>query len=282
MASEIDFMRMLLGDPDPAPAGTTRFFSNDQIVMLRRNTESFERAAEYGWSAKAAFYANLVDINESGAERFLSQMHKNAIRQIQQYHIAAETAFNALNKSVKPFPAAIGSPWGVQRISNVNWPSTWIIGDASRGPSGLIIFIETPVPVGGAEVFSEDEVVALVPITTHSVPDDRPFNLNVEKGRTFDFKFFYKPQGSLVDLSGWSAQLLVRPVGNPGGSALLTLTSGGGTIIIAGGAFDIHLTPAQTAALAFTQGEYELVATDPNFDQFRLVGGLFIVTIGDV
>lgn len=281
-SGEITYMRMLLGDPDPAPAGTTRFFSDDQINMLLLNTESRERAAQVGWSAKAAFYADLVDINESGAERLLSQMHKNAVRQAQLYQKAAQDFFEALASSIRPSPAVIGAPWGRQILRDSRWMSTMIIGDSSRGPSGLIIFIETPVPTGGTDQLLADETIQLAPVTTHTVPDDRPFHLTIEKGRTFDFKFFYKPQGSLVDLSGWSAQLVVRPSGNPLGTSLLTLSSSGGTILFTDGSFNPHLSPVQTAALSFAEGEYELVATSPTTDQYRLVGGLFTVSTGDV
>lgn len=281
-SGEIGYMRMLLGDPDPAPAGTTRFFSDDQINMLLLNTESRDRAAQVGWSAKAAFYADLVDINESGAERLLSQMHKNAVRQAQLYQKSAQDFFDALKSSVRPSPAVIGTPWGLQPVCNSRWMSNMVIGDASRGPTGFIIFIETPVPTGGTDQLLADETIQLAPVTTHSVPDERPFHLTLEKGRTFDFKFFYKPEGSLVDLSGWSAQLVVRPSGNPLGSPLLTLSTAGGTILLSNGAFNPHLSPAQTAALSFAEGEYELAATSPTTDQYRLVGGLFTVTTGDV
>lgn len=61
-------------------------FSDDELIdmILRHNGNIYLAAAE-AWSAKQADYSKLVDISESGSERKLSQMFKNANTMAEAY-----------------------------------------------------------------------------------------------------------------------------------------------------------------------------------------------------
>lgn len=73
-------LRLLIGERiKPGKSDSDTAFTDDELIdmILRHNGNIYLAAAE-AWSAKQAEYSKLVDINESGSERKLSQMFKNA------------------------------------------------------------------------------------------------------------------------------------------------------------------------------------------------------------
>lgn len=52
------------------------------------------RAAAVIWTQKAASYATLVDVAESGSSRKLSDLHKNALTLAGQFGMAADAVVN--------------------------------------------------------------------------------------------------------------------------------------------------------------------------------------------
>lgn len=80
------------------------------------------------------------------------------------------------------------------------------------------------------------------------------YDLQVNQGETFTKVFTYKnPDGSLIDLTGYSARMQVR-TNYEAPTFLLELTTANGGIVIGGtaGTITINITPAQTLAIAIT------------------------------
>lgn len=73
-------LRQLLGESIPAGGvDEDTLFSDDMIDdILTRYPDIYEAAAE-GWRIKAAKLADLVNTNESGTSRSMSDLHKHAL-----------------------------------------------------------------------------------------------------------------------------------------------------------------------------------------------------------
>lgn len=80
---------------DALPDGSddsSAFFLNDEIhSLLAINGGSIVGAAYDGWAIRAAHYQTLVDVEESGSSRRLSQMFKNAEAMMKFYEKALES-----------------------------------------------------------------------------------------------------------------------------------------------------------------------------------------------
>lgn len=78
--SEVETLRMMAGDR--IKVGETegdKFFTDHELqVILNMANGDLNVAAAICWSAKASEYAELIDMNESGSDRKLSQMFKQA------------------------------------------------------------------------------------------------------------------------------------------------------------------------------------------------------------
>lgn len=81
---QIDRLRRKLGDRVPTSGDDSdTFFRNAEIVELWNEASGvIDFAALKGWQEKAAEYARLIDISESGSDRKLSQKHTNANRMV--------------------------------------------------------------------------------------------------------------------------------------------------------------------------------------------------------
>lgn len=80
-------LRRMVGDRIP-PGGdeNSAFFSDAEIDdLISEAGESLNTAAFYGWLAKMAEFAKLVDRNVSGADMRLSQMYKQAEAMAKHY-----------------------------------------------------------------------------------------------------------------------------------------------------------------------------------------------------
>lgn len=288
---DVQYLRLLLAEPNPpngmpAQPGQTlvgSLFSDDQLEMLIDRTALVTRAAEVGWKAKAAYLQPLVDIDESGVSRKLSQMYKNAMMMAAQYKITADEEWMAIQGSVRT--VGIGaSPWGPQysRYPNTIFGSL-IIGDVSRaGAGGSIFFIEVPIDpnILNEKLFTGNEPVdaAVVATTQFDVPTVRRLSLFVESGRSANFTFNYldPTSGTIVDITGWSAQITVRTA--PGGPILMQQAL---SVDVSDCAFIFADNGANTSGYGFVQGDYEVVATDGSGNSISLCNGTMFVGLGD-
>lgn len=103
-------------------------------------------------------------------------------------------------------------------------------------------------------------------------------NFTIYKNATFYKRVFFKVEGALQNLTGGSAELVIK--NEPGGTTLLTLSSSTEGIALGGaaGTIDIEIPKATTATLTWEVGTYELryTSTDPRTDVI-LLGGFKVV-----
>lgn len=104
-------LRLMVGERVPAggtPADT--FFSDDELTdMIVRHSGNMYLAASEAWGAKTADRANLHDITESGSERKLSQLFRNAKAMQDGY---ASAGINAAQNLISPPVAKVASILG--------------------------------------------------------------------------------------------------------------------------------------------------------------------------
>lgn len=80
MSDATDRLRLLLGESIPE-GGTEQdtFFTDAQVqALLTDNGDDMNSAAAEGWTMKMARYARLIDMDEAGAARKLSQKYRQA------------------------------------------------------------------------------------------------------------------------------------------------------------------------------------------------------------
>lgn len=85
--TEAERLRQRLGETVP-PGGTAddTLFTDEAIDdLLTRHDGDFIAAVREGWGIKAAELANLVNTNESGTSRSMSQLYKNALEMVNFY-----------------------------------------------------------------------------------------------------------------------------------------------------------------------------------------------------
>lgn len=289
--SDVLYLRLLLAEPHeptgtkPAPgqgiAGS--LFSSDQLELIIDRTAMISRAAEVGWNAKAAYFQSLIDVEESGVSRKLSQMFKQAQAMAAQFKVTADEEWQALQGSVRTVGVA-GSPWGPQWNTPPAAPfQSYLIGDVSNASyGGSIFFIEVPVDPDLLTDHNMVEVPAPVQAVNElleiQVPTDRRNGLYVEVGRTFNYLFDYldPASGATVDITGWTATLTVRTA--PGGPQLYQLAL---ETQADAGKFALTIPSSATGAFDFVQGDYEVVASDTSGNVISLVSGTMYVTLGD-
>src|ERR1044071_4639966 len=85
-AEQIASLRLLLGEtvPEGGTADDT-LFTDDQIGSWIDTNPSVERAAYDGWRAKAAQFANLVNVVDGAASREFSDLLENARQMVAMY-----------------------------------------------------------------------------------------------------------------------------------------------------------------------------------------------------
>lgn len=88
----IENLRLLIGEriPETGTEVDTRF-SNDELAdAINRHNGNLYLAAGEMWSAKAGMFADLTDVSESGSERKLSQLFRQANQMAASYTKAGE------------------------------------------------------------------------------------------------------------------------------------------------------------------------------------------------
>jgi len=90
--TDLSRLRRLLGEtiPSGGSESDTMFLTEEVTDFLQKGTEAnkdfaVEAAAYYGWRAKMAEFANLVNVNEGNAAREMSELHKAAKRMVDQF-----------------------------------------------------------------------------------------------------------------------------------------------------------------------------------------------------
>jgi len=283
-SEQIAYLRLLLAEPyapqSPQPDVTGYLFSSDQLQILLNFSESITRAAQVGWECKAAYFQSLVDVEESGASRKLSQMFRNAVQMVDRFKLNADDEADRLANAVRTTGVA-GSPWGVQRVWQGQFASTYLIGDVSRaGAGGTIFFIEVPVD---SDILTENAGVpsvvpsapgAVLPTREIIVPTTTRWALPVESGRSLVrwYDYYDAATGLQVDNTGWTAVLTAY---GPTNAVLTTVNL---TTDLSNHRFVLSLTPTQTTAFSFATGEYEIVVTDASGNVLTLVVGTMTVT----
>lgn len=72
---------------------TDTFFTSDELAaFLINNNGDVHRAAYFGWLAKEAEYASLVNVSEGNALRQMSDLYKAAQGQVKYYERLNSTA----------------------------------------------------------------------------------------------------------------------------------------------------------------------------------------------
>lgn len=98
MSEATDRLRLLLGEPIPEGGDEQdTFFTNAQVeALLTDNGDSMNLAAVEGWTMKMARYARLIDMDEAGAARKLSQKYRQA-REMTNFFIKTVNDANAVS-----------------------------------------------------------------------------------------------------------------------------------------------------------------------------------------
>jgi hypothetical protein len=73
-AEEIASFRLLIAEPD-----NTAPYTDETLGAILDAAASTQAAASSVWTQKAASYATLVNVSESGSSRNLGDLHKNAL-----------------------------------------------------------------------------------------------------------------------------------------------------------------------------------------------------------
>jgi hypothetical protein len=107
------------------------------------------------------------------------------------------------------------------------------------------------------------------------------YNIKVYQGATFELAPQWKIDGKYVNVTGYTANMIVRNSPTSTGS-IVTLSSANGRILTGttDGKFTLQLTAAETGALAAGQYVYDLEVTSPGGIVTRLLEGGFIVYEG--
>jgi hypothetical protein len=94
---DVAFLRMMAGDRIPTnKTEADAFFSNHDLqLILNEGGGDINSAASIAWRAKAAHYAELIDIDESGSSRALSQKFHQAQEMADNFAERAENVLEA-------------------------------------------------------------------------------------------------------------------------------------------------------------------------------------------
>lgn len=94
-------LRSAVGDTDKSDTQLAEILAT---TMNDDNTFNLNRAAVTIWTAKAASYASLVDVTESGSSRKMSDLHKNALAMTKHYASLLESEIAVVTEVVAARP----------------------------------------------------------------------------------------------------------------------------------------------------------------------------------
>lgn len=117
MAVDEAQVRLFIWDKGAAPILSTE----EVTLLIDLSAGILERAVALGWAVKGGYYSQMIDIQESGSQRMLSQLYKNAERQHKLWDekaVVIEETIGLSTTRVAPQGFSIfGNPDASERIS---------------------------------------------------------------------------------------------------------------------------------------------------------------------
>jgi hypothetical protein len=100
------------------------------------------------------------------------------------------------------------------------------------------------------------------------------YDLDIEQGATFLRSFYWKTDGAIVNLTGYSAKLQMRETA-ASEDVLFEASTANGKLEIDGddGQIDLTITAAETEAFEWRTAKYDLELTSPSGTLTRLLRG---------
>lgn len=105
-------LRLFLDEkiPPGGSADDTGFATEDLQMLLDMNNDDIIGAAADGWEIKAGFYHALIDINENGSDRKMSQMYDHADKRAKSFRSQLD---KIAERTGSPRVAGVGAEvWG--------------------------------------------------------------------------------------------------------------------------------------------------------------------------
>jgi hypothetical protein len=100
------------------------------------------------------------------------------------------------------------------------------------------------------------------------------YDITIEQGSGFSLPLTYEaPEGSLVDFTGSTGRLHVRSKYGATDKLIELTTENGGIVLTEDGEITLSMTAAQTAALAFSRGVYDLEIVPPAREPYKIIKG---------
>jgi len=98
-------------------------------------------------------------------------------------------------------------------------------------------------------------------------------HLQIEQGAKFHKTLYYKPNNVAADLTGYTALMQIRDA--VGGEILSEFTTDDNSIVITAeeGKIELIKTTAETSAMTFTSGVYDISLIDADGEALRLARG---------
>lgn len=103
-------------------------------------------------------------------------------------------------------------------------------------------------------------------------------NLTVYQGMTLRAAWRWKPDGEVIDLSDWTAQMQVRAKVDADTVMNALTTENGGITLGTDGLISVYLSATDTSAMPQSGGFYDLELYEPGGDVRRFVMGRVIVS----
>ena len=103
------------------------------------------------------------------------------------------------------------------------------------------------------------------------------FNMNVDQGMTYSRRFVWKINRNPVNLTSYTASLIIGTTsGYQRGLTLTSAVNGGIVLGTIDGSIEVTLSPAQTAALRAGSHSYALELASPSGVKTRILRGTLI------
>lgn len=101
------------------------------------------------------------------------------------------------------------------------------------------------------------------------------YNFKLEEGATFNTVITWEESDSPIDNTGYTARMTIRN-NNFDGAVILELTTENGRIVLGGadGQITLNVDAADTEALDFASGAYDLEMINGDGDVVRLIEGV--------
>jgi hypothetical protein len=100
------------------------------------------------------------------------------------------------------------------------------------------------------------------------------YDITIEQGSGFSLPLAWEaPEGSLVDFTGSTGRLHVRSKFGATDKLIELTTENGGIVLTEDGEITLSMTAAQTAALTFSRGVYDLEIVPPSGEPYKIIKG---------